>query len=281
MDLLEERLSLDGSVVIRKAFLSRGAAARASSVDEAAACSRGRNALCGKRLAKDARARRASSPRPARASDRTRSASRSSASRPFGKRRPCSASSTSALANSWLAYSDRRAAAAGARRRTTPGRDRSPRPLGPGARHRFWRLHRRYARHRSTNRGRRRNQRWRRRGLGSAGDARMKRRAGSCRDKNQKDARGDRDSPATPHRGGRERGNDIGRSYRSGEGRARAREQPRADDVRHRRNLPPLLDDGLDLPLYLLLLELHCVTRSLNMRRNADASSLRPLRNRV
>ena len=55
---------------------------------------------------KEASARRASSPRPARARERTRSASRSSARRPFGNRRPCSATSTSALAKSWLAYSD-------------------------------------------------------------------------------------------------------------------------------------------------------------------------------
>ena len=109
----------------------------------------------------------------------------------------------------------------------------------------------------------------------------MKRRGGSGRDEDQKDARGNRDSPATPGGRSRERGARAGRSLRGGEGRARAREQPRADDVGRRPNLPPLLHDGLQFLLYQLIIELHCVTRSLNMRRNADASSLRPLRNRV
>ena len=57
--------------------------------------------LWGKRAPNSAAAARASSVRPAPASERTRSASRSSASQPLGKRRACSSKVVSAISKSW------------------------------------------------------------------------------------------------------------------------------------------------------------------------------------
>ena len=65
---------------------------------------RGKTTLRGNRFANAAAARRASGVRPAPTSARTRKASRSSANRPFGNRRACSASNPSASAKSPPAY---------------------------------------------------------------------------------------------------------------------------------------------------------------------------------